>query len=323
MKKIVTIGGGTGTFTVLSGLKKYPLDLSAIVTMSDNGGSSGRLRDEYGVLPPGDIRQCLVALSESDAVMRKLFMHRYEKGDLSGHNFGNIFISTLEQVMGSLDKALDVVGKVLNIRGRVVPVTLSPVDLVTELKNGKILEGEQALSTYQLVSKFGIKKMTLQPKPKLNPKALTAIAEADMIIVGPGNLYSSLVPNLLVPGIGKAIVAANAKKVVIANLINRHGHTDEFSVNDYVRILEGFIGKPGVFDAVIYNTKRPAKALVRRYSDEGTLVERGFEENMPLQYVGADILSERVPKKSKTDVIARALIRHDSDKLARVITGLL
>src|SRR3989338_823569 len=136
-KKIVVIGGGTGTFTVLSGLKHYPVDLTAIVTMADDGGSTGRLRDEFGVLPPGDLRQCLVALSEADTVMRKLFTHRYEHGDLAGHNFGNIFISTLEQVTGSLDRALDVAGKIFNIRGSAIPVTLSKAGLLAPFRDGK------------------------------------------------------------------------------------------------------------------------------------------------------------------------------------------
>src|SRR3989344_2371375 len=226
--KVVVMGGGTGTFTVLSGLKHYPVDLTAIVTMADDGGSTGRLRDEFGVLPPGDLRQCLVALSEAGEVMRKLFNHRFDSGELAGHNFGNIFISTLEQVTGSLDQALDVAGRLLNIRGRVIPVTLSKVGLIAELKNGKVLEGESALSDYQLVSRFGIKKIYLKPKAKANKKAIDAIEDADLVVVGPGNLYASLIPNFLVDGIGRALVASKAKKVYVANLMNKNGHTDDF-----------------------------------------------------------------------------------------------
>ncbi|HEY4522456.1 MAG TPA: gluconeogenesis factor YvcK family protein [Candidatus Paceibacterota bacterium] len=322
MKKVVTIGGGTGTFTVLTGLKKYPLDLTAIVTMADDGGSTGRLRDEFGVLPPGDLRQCLVALSEGNGVMRKLFNHRYEKGQLEGHSFGNIFISTLEQVTGSLDRALDVVGKILNIRGRVVPVTLTKIRLVTQLKNGKVLQGEHQLSDYQLVSKFGIKNMSLKPQAKPNPKALTAIGNADVIVVGPGNLFGSLIPNFLVPGIGKALARSKAKKVLVANLMNRHGHTDGFSVQDYVDILEKYIGKKGVFDYVLYNTKKPAKALLKKYADEGEPLEDVPRGKISYKLIGADLLSDAVAKKSKTDVVNRALIRHDSDKLAKVISDL-
>ena len=320
MKKVVVIGGGTGTFTVLSGVKHYPLDLTAIVTMADDGGSTGRLRDEFGVLPPGDLRQCLVALSGADLVMRKLFNHRFEKGELAGHSFGNIFISTLEQVAGSLDSALDITADILNISGRVIPVTLTKVNMVTELKNGKVLHGESALGDYQLLSRFGVKSIKLSPKPKANPKALAAIAEADCIIVGPGNLYRSLIPNFLVPGIGAALAHAKGKKIYIANLMNKHGHTDDFSVSDYVRTLEGMIGKSDVFDVVIYNTKRPPAKLVRTYADEGEPVlctEECLRSSFEL--VGANLLSEKLAKTAKKDLIYRTLIRHDSEKLARII----
>lgn len=335
-KKIVVIGGGTGTFTVLSGLKRYPVDLTAVVTMADDGGSTGRLRDEFGVLPPGDLRQCLVALSEADIVMRKLFNYRFTKGELSGHNFGNIFISTLEQVTGSLDKSLDVAGKILNIRGRVIPVTLSKVDLIAELKNGKVLHGESALSDYQLVSRFGIKKIFLKPAAKANPKALAAIKEADLIIVGPGNLYASLIPNFLVSGVGRALVNSKAKKVYVTNLMNKNGHTDDFVVSDYVRVLEDAIGpkaetarsrKSGIFDAVVYNTKKPDKALVRKYADEGEPVVCGplcMQGKFVL--IGTSLLADGLAKTAntaKTDSVRRTLIRHDPDKLAKVLMQLL
>ena len=320
IKKVVVIGGGTGTFTVLSGLKNYPVELTAIVTMSDDGGSSGVLRDEYGVLPPGDVRQSLVALSDAGPIMRDLFNHRYSGGGLSGHNFGNLFISTLEQVTGSLDQALDVISKVLNIRGHVVPVTFSKVKLMVELKNGKLIHGEDALRGYQLVSRFGIKRIHLQPKAIANPKALQAIKEADVIVVGPGHLYGSLIPNFLVQGIGKAFAKSKAKKIYVANLMNRHGHTDSFSVGDYVETLERVIGKKGVFDAVVYNTKKPAPALVKRYSDEGEPVSNNHGKN-GYKLIGADLLSTKKVKVKKGDTLnwQRALIRHDSDKLAKAI----
>jgi uncharacterized cofD-like protein len=322
IKKVVTIGGGTGTFTVLSGLKKYPLELTAIVTMSDDGGSSGMLRDEYGVLPPGDVRQSLVALSDAGAVMRNLFNHRYKNGALSGHNFGNIFISTLEQVTGSLDKALEVVSKILNIRGQVIPVTLSKVKLMIELKNGKMIHGEDALRGYQLVSRFGVKRIHLKPKAVANPKALKAIRDADIIIVGPGHLYGSLIPNFLVGGISKAFVKSKAKKIYVANLMNRHGHTDGFSIFDYVDTLERVMGEKNVFDAVVYNTKKPLTALVKKYADEGEPVQTGGKAKRGgFKLVGANLLAETAVKLKKGDPLnwQRALIRHDSEKLARAI----
>jgi uncharacterized cofD-like protein len=323
-KKVVVIGGGTGSFTILSGLKHYPFELTAIVTMADDGGSTGRLRDEFGVLPPGDLRQCLVALSPADHVMRKLFTHRYSKGELSGHNFGNIFISTLEQVTGSLDKALDLAGEILHTRGRVLPVTLSKVELVTELKNGKTLHGESELSGYQLVSRFGVKRMYLKPKAKANPKALRALAEADVILVGPGNLYASLIPNFLVPGIGKAFSASKAQKIYVANLMNKHGHTDDFVVSEYVHTLEQVIGKKGVFDAVVYNTKQPARALLRKYADEGepVLCSDACRKGT-FKLVGENLVADELAKTVKKDLLRRTLIRHDSDKLAKTIFKLV
>lgn len=322
-KNVVVIGGGTGTFMVLSGLKKYPhLSLTAIVTMADDGGSTGILRDEFGVLPPGDLRQCLVALAKDGTVLRKLFNHRYEKGSLAGHSFGNIFISTLEQVTGSLDKALDTVGDILKIKGSVVPVTLSKVRLHAKLKNGKVLTGEHEITSYQLLSRFGIESLSLSPKARVNPKALKAVAEADLIVVGPGNLYASLIPNFLVPGIGKALAKAKAKKVYVANLMNKHGHTDDFSVADYVKALE-YYGAPSQFDVVIYNTKKPARTLLSRYSDEGEPLTD--KHGLPAGYhpVGKDLLSRAIPAQKKKDMLRRTLIRHDSDKLARAIVELL
>ena len=332
-KKIVVIGGGTGTFTVLTGLKHYPVDLTAIVTMADNGGSTGRLRDEFGVLPPGDLRQCLVALSDADIVMRKLFNYRFASGELAGHSFGNLFISTLERVTGSLDTALDHAGRILHIRGRVIPVTLGKIDLVTELKNGKVLHGESALSDYQLVSRFGVKRIYLKPSAKANPKALAAIKEADLIVVGPGNLYASLIPNFLVGGIGRAVALSRAKKVYVANLMNKNGHTDDFVVSDFVRTLEGAIGLPvrgrtqtgkkGIFDAVIYNTKKPAQKLLRKYADEGAAVLCGVDcRKGNFELVGANLLADGLAKVAKKDMLQRTLIRHDPAKLAKVIMGL-
>ena len=323
LKRVVTIGGGTGSFVVLNGLKHYPLDLTAVVTMADDGGSTGVLRDEFGVLPPGDLRQCLVALSEADDVMRSLFNYRYPSGDLKGHNFGNLFISTLEQITGRLDLALDVAAKILNIRGRVVPVTLSKVNLRTTLGSGKVLEGEHQLSQYQLVSKFGIKKMSLVPKAAANPHALEAIAQADIIVVGPGNLYCSLIPNFLVPEIAKAFAKSKAKKVYIANLMNRYGHTDDFSVLDHVRTIERFVGKENIFDVIVYNTKKPAPALIKKYAEEGVPVEAGKDlRSNGFKVIGADLLASGLAKVAKGDMLRRTLIRHDSGKIAKIIASL-
>ncbi len=323
MKKVVTIGGGTGRFTLLLGLKKHPVDISAIVAMSDNGGSTGRLRDELGVLPPGDIRQCLIALSGSALTMRKLMGYRFEKGGLAGHNFGNILISTLEKITGSLEASLRIVGTILNIKGRVIPVTTDNVELIAQLQNGKTIRGEDALDHYKLLSRVGVKDMYLKPRAHANPRALKAIREADLLVVGPGDIYTSLIPNFLVGGISEAFVKSKAKKVYVANLMNLIGHTDNFSVADYVDVLEEVIGKRGVFDTVVCNTRKPSPALLKKYKKEGTPVVCDMERLTGRNVEHADVLASGIATIAKGDTLRRVLIRHDSEKLAKVLVDLL
>jgi uncharacterized cofD-like protein len=323
MKRIVTIGGGTGTFTVLTGLREYPdVELSAIVTMADNGGSTGRLRDEYGVLPPGDLRQCLIALSEAPAALRQLFNFRYDRGGLKGHTFGNIFISTFEQLTGSLDRALALAGDILKIRGTVIPVTLSSTELIATLCNGKKLRGQHAFDEYKRVNAVGLRNLTLSPKPRANPNALKAIREADLIVVGPGNFYSSLATNFLVPEIGSAVRRAKAKKVLVVNLMNKRGKTNDFAVETYVSELEKLAGTK-LFDVVLYNTTRPAEKLLKAYYEEGVPVEtkETTYEGRPL--VGRDMLATGLYKPPKGDPLRRTLIRHNPHKLARELYKLL
>lgn len=323
MKRVVTIGGGTGRFTLLLGLKRCPVEISAIVTMSDNGGSTGRLRDELGVLPPGDVRQCLVALSGSALTMRKMMSYRFDKGELAGHNFGNILIATLEKVTGSLERALALAGAILNIKGRVIPVTYGKANLVAELNDGTVLKGEDALDTSKKVSRAGVKKMYIKPRVKANPHAIKAIREADLLIVGPGDLYTSLIPNFLVDGVREAFLRSKAKKVYIANLMNLKGHTDEFSVSDYLNELESFIGKEGIFDVVICNTRKPSPALLKRYRKEGTPVICDMHGLAGYDVKHVDVLASGVAKISKADKLRRVLIRHDPDKLARVLMRIM
>jgi len=322
--KIVTIGGGTGSFVVLSGLKQHQgVDLTAVVAMTDDGGSTGLLRDEYGVLPPGDIRQCLVALSEADRPMRDLFNFRFNRGGLKGHNFGNIFISTLEQLGGDFGEALKISGDVLKVKGRVLPVTLDKVKLVAQLNNGKKLVGEHELTSYQLVSKFGLKKLSLDKKVKANPEARRAIKEADIIVVGPGNFYSSIIPNFLTPNITRAVKNSKAKKVFVCNLMNKFGHTDDFAVSDFIREFGRLVDK-NIFDFVIANNKKPPEKLLKKYMDEGRPVlvdEIGVPTPKLLQY---DLLSEKLFRPAKGDKLGsqRTLIRHSPDKLAKAILDL-
>ena len=321
-KNIVVIGGGTGTFTVLSGLKKYLHNLTAVVSMADDGGSTGRLRDELGVLPPGDIRQCLVALSEADLLLRDLFNYRFEGGGLEGHNFGNLLISAFEKITGNLDKALEEVGNVLKIKGKVLPITLDKVWLRAKLENGTELNGENEINNSWLLSKFGIKKLFLNPQAKANPKVIQAILEADAVVVGPGNLYCSIVPNFLVKGIPEAIKKSRALKICNCNLMTKHGHTDGFSVGDFINTLETYLGNRA-FDHIIFNTKKPSAALLRRYSHEGEWVDPDKKALKDKRFIGADLASLTLYHQDPADKLKRTLIRHDSDKLAKAIISLL
>jgi len=320
-KKIVVIGGGTGSFNVLSGLKKYKnIDLTAVVSMVDDGGSTGILRDEHGVLPPGDIRQCLVALSDASDTMRELFNFRFSEGGLKGHSFGNLFITALEKHTGDFNKSLETVSDVLKVNGSVFPVTLDKVRLIAELNNGEKVYGEGEISDYKKISHYGVKKIYLNKKARANPKAINAIKNADVIVVGPGSFYASLIPNFLVDGVAKAVVVSHAKKVFVCNLMNKYGHTDNFMVSDFVNGIEKLI-KPGVFDTIIYNTEFPPEVLLKKYIDEGKPVLLGgnFKDTQSI-LVGRKLLGKDIYTSKKGDILQRTFIRHDSDKLARVIS---
>lgn len=316
MKSIVTIGGGTGQFTLLSGLKKYPVKLSAIVSMADDGGSTGKLRDELGVLPPGDVRQCLVALSESDVVMRDLFNYRFEKGGLVGHSFGNIFLSTLEKITGSFDEAVSLAGKVLAINGEVIPVTTSDVRLVYGSGDAAAV-GEYAVQDVVIEYPDSLR---LEPDAEANPKAIEAFAKADCIVIGPGNLYCSIIPNLLVRGVPEAIASSRAKVVYNCNLMTKKEHTDGFSVSDFVREIEKHIGR-GRIDFVTFNNVMPEPELQERYADEGqpVRVDADREGARSFSALPADLISSSIDIQKKSDAIRRALIRHDPEALASIV----
>jgi uncharacterized cofD-like protein len=311
MKKIVVIGGGTGNFAVLRGLKNYEVDLSAIVSMADDGGSTGILRDELGVLPPGDVRQCLVALSNSSHMMRSLMNYRFENGGLEGHSFGNLLLSALEKVTGSFEKAVEEMGKILYIQGKVIPVTTHQVRLKMLLNNRRLLEGEKEVYLSQEIDQ-GYKSIYLEPFPKANPHAIDEIMNSDMIVVGPGGLHTSLIPNLLVEGLSEALRISQAKKAFVVNLMNRKGQTTGFKVSHYLKEINRFIGED-IFDFILVNCQKPPEELIEVYSEEGELVENDlFEERV----IFVPLLGD--PKEvSKKDLLKRSLIRHDSRKLAQ------
>lgn len=236
MKKIVAIGGGTGLSTLLRGIRTYPADITAVVTMTDDGASSGSLRKDLGILPPGDIRKCIAALSEDESLLIDLFQYRFKRGiGLKGHSLGNILIGALKEMTGSFETAVEGTSRLLKINGKVFPASLSDVHLIAEFENGKVIEGESKITKYGYANK--IKKINLTKKIKANPKVLNAIEQADLILIGPGSFYTSIIPNFLIGEILKTYQQSNAIKVFICNVSTERGETEGFTVEDHLDVL--------------------------------------------------------------------------------------
>lgn len=314
MKNVVVIGGGTGVFTVLSGLKKYPYNLSAVVSMSDDGGSTGVLREEFGTLPPGDIRRALVALSTTDnKMLSELFNYRFKgKGSLSGHSMGNLLLTALEKITGSFDEAVKEAVKILNVKGQVIPVTLSQTRLFAELENGDVIKGETNIDIPKHDGKMPIKRVFLKPQVSANPEAVRAIKEADLVILGPGDLYTSILPNLITRDIAKAINKTNAKVVYIVNIMTKFGETYNYAASDFLNAIQSHLGE-GVIDYCLINTESPTGEILKRYSDDKEEPVRYDKENFTngVKAVTGDFL-----RKGK-------FLRHNPQKLAKALSGII
>jgi len=320
--RICAIGGGTGLSALLSGLKHfidppspgesrdevYFADLSALVTVTDDGGSSGRLRDEFQMLPPGDIRNCLVALSEDESLLSSLFQHRFESGgDLSGHNFGNLFLTALTAVTGDFSEAVRAASHVLAIRGRIVPSTNERVSLVAELEDGERVVGETTISQ----STRPIRRVRLDPAACRPPEgALQALEQADLVLIGPGSLYTSLVPNLLVPGVVDAIQSSRGLVVYVSNMMTQPGETTGFSLADHVSTLLDHA--PALeLSHILANSASVPESTLARYREEGAFpVELSDESTLPGRLVLADLLH------------AGPVLRHDGVKCAHALQSL-
>jgi uncharacterized cofD-like protein len=310
--KIVAIGGGTGLATLLTGLKEYSSNISAIVTVADDGGSSGRLRQQFDILPPGDIRNCLVALADASTMMRDLFQYRFEEGsELAGHSFGNLFITVMTRLTGDFEKAIRETSKVLALRGQVIPSSLDNVVLVAEHSDGTITEGEYKIPR----AKLAINRVFLKPvHPQPAPEAIRAIEEADIIVLGPGSLYTSILPNLVIKEISDAIVASKAIKVYVCNVMTQPGETEGYCASAHVKALIEH-SNPRIIDYCIVNTGKIPANILKRYEEQssGAVVNDSMHiENAGYRVLGADIIS-----------ISEDLVRHDPLKLAAIITGLL
>jgi len=315
--KIVVIGGGTGSFTLLSGLKQYDIQLTALVNMADDGGSTGILRDELGVLPPGDIRQCLVALSQASQEVRDLFNFRFPAGNsLAGHSFGNLFLSAVETITNDFTTAIRIAGNVLQIRGRVLPITLDNCQLVMYLGDRKIV-GEQAIERTKL-PQHALPELSLSPVARLTPVAEQAIIDADLVVVAPGDLYTSLAPALLVDGLKAALQRTQASLVFVCNLVNKN-HTAGFAVHDYAQEVERFIGKNRL-DYVLYNFANPSQALLESYKLESEYPVKINKQALAaanFTAVAGDFLPKVPRNHDRNDMLAkRSLIRHDPNAVA-------
>lgn len=320
--RIVLLGGGTGSFTLLQGLKKLTPNITAIVNMSDDGGSTGTLRDELGVLPPGDVRQCLVALSDSP-VVRNLFNYRFSKGRFEGQSMGNIILSGLELQHDSFEEAIKVAGEILQITGTVLPVTLEKHTLV--MKDGEeIIRGEWRVANHPIHHRDA--EVWLEPKASLNPDAGHAIRAADMVIIAPGSLYGSLLPLLSVHGMSDALQATKARVVCIANLVNKPHQNKDWHVADYIARYEQAIGE-GVIDAVLYNDQEISQELLKAYAEEGDFPvhtdEARFQE-LKAQAIGLPLVSQEIAAQDPADTaIRRTLIRHDAERVCAELKQIL
>lgn len=314
--KVVTIGGGTGMSSLLRGIKHYTSNINAVVTVADDGGSSGRLREEFGILPPGDIRNCLVALSDTEPLLESLLQHRFDEGSgLSGHSFGNLLLLATTQITGNFYDAVQAASQVLAVRGRVLPSTLDQVILTARLADGRQVAGESMIGRMQSpIQRVHLEKVHPEGQEPLPirplPDVLKAIAQAEVIVLGPGSLYTSILPNLLIPGIAEALQRSSALKIYVCNIMTEPGETDSFTVSQHVKALLDHAGT-GIVDLVVVNNKPVSRGMLAKYQEEGA--EPVKVDARELNRLGIDLV--QVPLVAEgTD-----FVRHNPEKLAQVI----
>jgi len=322
MKKVTVIGGGTGSFVVLSELKEHDVDLAAIVTMMDSGGSTGRLRDQLGVLPPGDLRQCLVALSSAPELWRKLFLYRFENGDLQGHNFGNIFISALEKVCDDYDTVIDTASYVLATKGKVIPVTYEKTHLCVEYESGQIIKGEGNIDENNS-ERTRIKRAFLEPTVDVNQRAVERIDESDFIIIGPGDLYTSIIPVLLVDDIAGRIKKSKAKVIYNLNLMTKAGQTSNYKASDFINDLDRYIGRKP--DYVIANNGSISSKIIDWYEtyDEKTVENNLRSDRFEGTIIEGDVINRTQIEKNISDKLTRSVLRHDPIKISKLLLEII
>lgn len=327
MKRVVVIGGGTGSFTVLRGIKNIDdIEITSIVTTADSGGSAGVLRDEFGTLPVGDFRQALVALAseEDDDILRELFQHRFSKGGkgLQGHSFGNLYLMALTEILGSEEIALQKASKILNIQGRVYPVTTDNIQLIAEYEDGRIGFGEAMIDEppESHDGTMGIKKLWVQPKGVLLGRSRKAIESSDLLILGPGDLYTSTLAALVVDNVCKIIKNSDTKIVYIVNLVTKYGQTYGYKASDHVAEIEKYVGRTP--DYVLVNDSKISPSILRRYrAEQAYAVKDDLKEGDGV--IKTDLVSEEIVDKVEGDETKRSFIRHDSEKIKEAIENIL
>ncbi|OGM02025.1 hypothetical protein A2115_02475 [Candidatus Woesebacteria bacterium GWA1_41_8] len=318
-KKVVVVGGGTGTYQTLTGLKNYPsLQLSAVISMCDSGGSTGRLRKELGILPPGDVRRAILALSDlpfAQKTLEEVFDFRFKGGKgLVGHSLGNILLAALTQITGSMDSAINEAARILNASGKVFPVTLDKTNLVAVLEDGTRIHGETKIDRRRVKPKIPIKRVYLNPQASVFKEAARQLAQADLVVLGPGDLYTSIVPTLLVDGVNKAIVGSRARVVYVVNLLTKKGETDGFVASDFVRVIEQYLGASSKKLAVVLankginQTKSKIASWYRRYGSAPVL---------------NDLKDGNYKVVTANFSDTTTFYRHSPQKLAKAIVGLL
>ena len=305
---IVAIGGGTGLSMLLKGIKRFTNNITAIVTVGDDGGSSGRLREELGVLPPGDIRNCIAALADDEDLVTQLFQYRFQNGEgLEGHSFGNLFLTALCSITGDMVSAVKESSNVLSIRGVVLPATLDDMKLVAKFEDGRIIKGESNIPEAGGV----IKQLYTEPRCTPLPDVISAIENADLIILGPGSLYTSVIPNLLIDGVANAINNSNAKKIYVCNIMTQPGETDNFTVTDHVKALIKHAGGKKIIDAVLVNDVLP-DVISEGYAKTGSFPVDIDKEK--LASLNIELISSKLIQENKS-----GLVRHSSNRVARAI----
>ncbi|MCJ7740399.1 YvcK family protein [Candidatus Microgenomates bacterium] len=327
-KKIVVIGGGTGTYSILTGLKKYTNNITAIVTMADSGGSAKIERDEWGLLPSSDIRKSLIALAdvstENSLLLRQLFRYRYAQGKgISGMTFGILFLITLTKILNSQTEAIKKAGEILNIRGKVLPVSIDKVHLVAEYEDGTKVTGEHFIDEPKHNGMIKIKRLRTIPQAKITPETKTAISESDAIIIGPGGFYTTILANLVVSGVGQAIKESGAKKIFILNLMTEYGQTYGFTASKFLEEMDKYLPLKLLDYVFINNTAIPEKILNRYTKYHAEPIKNDLTGKYPFKVIAADLLSKKAVAKEKGDTLPRSLIRHSSEKLARLCKKIL